>query len=103
MHVIDDDPASLRADTVSAYCGDAFEETVSRRLYVPCFNVGEVNAIRRDRNHGAPLSDGFCADVEAWLKRRRGVVEDEALLVQNGETQRCNRKACNAKTRLRGE
>ena len=79
MNVIDDDPASLRADTVSAHCGDAFEETVSRRLYVPCFNIGEVNAIRRDRHHGASLSACFCADVEAWIKRRRGVVEDEAI------------------------
>lgn len=103
MQIIDQYLAILGTDTVSAHRSDAFEETVSGRLHTTGLDIVKVNGANRDRHHGASLSVCICADVEAWFKRRRGVVEDEALLVQNGETQRCNRKACNAKTRVRGE
>ena len=101
MHIVDQYLAILGTDTVSAHRSDAFEEAVSGRLHTTGLDI--VNGANRDRHHGPSLSVCICADVEAWFKRRRWVVEDEALLVQNGKTQRCDRKACNAKTRLRGE
>jgi len=67
------------------------------------FDIGEVDRAYRDCHDDAALNWLVCTDVKAPLKGRGWIVEDEFVLRQGGNAQRCESETRQNQTRAKGE